>query len=87
MSCKICNDTGWTCEQHPEEPFNHKLEDGERCGGPGDPCICNTTNPPWHMRRELGALFNKTLNNATKARLTHDFIANFSLFPCANLEK
>lgn len=37
MSCAQCNDTGWTCEKHPDKPMGH---DG--CGHAGDPCpACN----------------------------------------------
>lgn len=33
---KLCDGTGWICEQHPWLPFGH-----DDCGGPGIPCSCN----------------------------------------------
>ena len=40
MPCKICDDAGWVCENHPDLPW-----DGPRacsCGGAGAPCpACN----------------------------------------------
>ena len=37
MNCARCQDTRWTCEEHPDKPMRH---DG--CNGAGDPCpLCN----------------------------------------------
>jgi hypothetical protein len=37
MTCARCQDTNWTCEEHPHKPMDH---DG--CKGAGDPCPdCN----------------------------------------------
>lgn len=51
MKCKICKDSGWVCEDHPEEEFEHIMRwIGFRistCKGSGMPCKCNTYNPPW----------------------------------------
>ncbi len=44
--CKICEDEGWVCENHPENSWaggNQKC-----CGGAGKPCECNTSTPPWY---------------------------------------
>lgn len=38
MTCEICNGTGWVCENHPFEEFDH---DNEGCDGAGKPCVCN----------------------------------------------
>lgn len=41
-ACPRCGGRQWTCEAHPDQPFEHKLENGEICPGPGDPCVeCN----------------------------------------------
>ncbi|OAF11763.1 hypothetical protein AYJ54_07845 [Bradyrhizobium centrolobii] len=40
MTCDLCDDCGWVCENHPDRPW-----DGPRactCGGAGAPCPhCN----------------------------------------------
>lgn len=36
--CPHCQGRTWVCEAHPEQPFEHTLEDGTACPGPGDPC-------------------------------------------------
>jgi hypothetical protein len=45
MKCKRCQDIGWVCEGHDDQPWEH---DG--CGGVGMPCpdcnVCNADNPP-----------------------------------------
>lgn len=33
---KLCDGTGWLCEQHPRLAFGH-----DDCAGPGIPCTCN----------------------------------------------
>ena len=43
MDCLLCEDTGWVCENHPDQPFAgpHAC----RCGGAGMPCPkCNPSN-------------------------------------------
>jgi hypothetical protein len=43
MTCILCEDTGWVCENHPDTPW-----DGEyacTCGGAGMPCPqCNPSD-------------------------------------------
>lgn len=54
--CPRCGDRQWTCEAHPDQPFEH-----DDCPGPGDPCpVCNpmsrdffTTPYPPEMQRRL----------------------------------
>jgi hypothetical protein len=41
--CLLCEDTGWVCENHPDQPWGgpHACS----CGGAGMPCLqCN--KPP-----------------------------------------
>ena len=43
MKCLVCKDTGWICENHPDQPFGgpHAC----RCGGAGMPCPkCNLSS-------------------------------------------
>ncbi|PAY05385.1 hypothetical protein CK489_28765 [Bradyrhizobium sp. UFLA03-84] len=43
-ACILCDDTGWVCENHPDQPWtgNHAC----RCGGAGAPCPkCNRPKP------------------------------------------
>ena len=51
MKCKIYQDVGWVCEEHPDQPSEHEiyifLFYKKRCGSAGMPCKCNTANPPW----------------------------------------
>jgi len=43
-TCPRCDDEGWICEVHPNQPVGHD----ENCGGPGVPCPeCNTTLPEY----------------------------------------
>ena len=44
--CNICKDEGWVCENHSEVAWNGGNQ--KCCGGAGAPCVCNTSNPPWH---------------------------------------
>jgi hypothetical protein len=48
MTCGLCEDTGWVCENHPEEPWDGDHACG--CGAAGMPCVrCNPSdldNPP-----------------------------------------
>ena len=40
MKCSLCEDTGWVCENHPDQPWEgpHACA----CGGAGAPCPrCN----------------------------------------------
>lgn len=45
--CTICEDTGWVCENHPKVAWAGITGKKECCGGAGEPCVCNTANPPW----------------------------------------
>lgn len=39
--CELCQDSGWVCEQHPEQPFEHGFAPGRPgtgCPGPGQRC-------------------------------------------------
>jgi hypothetical protein len=48
ITCQICKDEGWVCEDHQDKPWNgehHRI-----CLGAGMPCKCNTVNPPWHFK-------------------------------------
>jgi hypothetical protein len=41
MKCPLCEDSGWVCENHPQEPWEGKNACG--CGAAGAPCPnCNT---------------------------------------------
>jgi hypothetical protein len=40
MKCLLCEDSGWVCENHPDQPWEgpHACT----CGGAGSPCpACN----------------------------------------------
>lgn len=50
MTCEICDDEGWVCENHPLVAW--KGGDAECCGGAGAPCKCNTSEPPWFHGKE-----------------------------------
>jgi hypothetical protein len=57
MSCPVCDNTGWVCENHPDRPFKmfSKRFDACNCGA-GAPCdLCNPSDaddPPdmWTCR-------------------------------------
>lgn len=62
LECRICGGEGWVCEDHPGVAWNegaghgYKVQTmtGERvfkCSAAGKPCVCNTSNPPWHHGR------------------------------------
>jgi hypothetical protein len=48
MTCGLCEDTGWVCENHPGKPWDGDHACG--CGAAGMPCVhCNPSdldNPP-----------------------------------------
>jgi hypothetical protein len=48
MTCRLCKDTGWVCERHPERPWDGDQACG--CSAAGMPCVrCNPSdldNPP-----------------------------------------
>lgn len=54
MQCKICKDVGWVCEEHQNNPMEHRLlyvkgkGFNKECSGAGMPCKCNKENPPWN---------------------------------------
>jgi hypothetical protein len=50
MGCKICNSTGWVCENHRNIPWGE--EEGECECGAGKNCICN---PDGHI--EMTAVY------------------------------
>jgi hypothetical protein len=40
MKCLLCEDTGWVCENHPDQPWQGRQACD--CGGAGAPCPrCN----------------------------------------------
>jgi len=40
MKCMVCEDVGWVCENHPDQPWDGP--DACTCGGAGAPChACN----------------------------------------------
>jgi hypothetical protein len=42
MACKICNDTGWVCDRHPDRPYAIFSERWDACDcAPGRACVCN----------------------------------------------
>jgi hypothetical protein len=36
--CRLCKNTGWLCEEHPTQPWDHDPD----CDGVGVACTCNT---------------------------------------------
>jgi hypothetical protein len=53
MKCLCCEDTGWVCEDHPDQPW----QDAHACtcGGAGAPCPrCNFATPGLLPRLPLG---------------------------------
>ena len=58
MTCGLCEDTGWVCENHPGKPWDGDHACG--CGAAGMPCMrCNPSDlddpprPPAGMHIEL----------------------------------
>lgn len=43
MTCLICNDEGWVCENHPDKSWG---EGHDCCEGAGMPCACNKSDTP-----------------------------------------
>ncbi len=43
-NCKVCNGSGWVCEDHKDTEWDDAHQD--QCGA-GQPCKCNVSNPPW----------------------------------------
>jgi len=43
MACRICDDGGWVCENHPDRPWRGTSQRADACEcGPGMPCeVCN----------------------------------------------
>jgi len=44
VTCAVCKGEGWVCEDHPDAPWDDYHQDN--CG-PGMPCECNKSDPPW----------------------------------------
>jgi hypothetical protein len=43
MTCGLCGDTGWVCENHPGKPWDGDQACG--CGAAGMPCVrCNPSD-------------------------------------------
>lgn len=43
-NCRVCDGTGWVCENHADRPWDGLSASDEscRCGGAGAPCrVCN----------------------------------------------
>lgn len=63
MSCQVCEDCGWVCENHPDKSWAGEIGDTPNsCGcGPGMPCeSCDTiaerirtTGVPWVTGTEV----------------------------------
>ncbi len=48
MTCTVCDDTGWVCENHPDRPSDccGNSKRACTCGGAGKPCpMCNQPAP------------------------------------------
>ena len=48
MTCKLCDDTGWVCEDHGDRPVKADSERSDACDCPAAmPCpACNADDPP-----------------------------------------
>jgi hypothetical protein len=48
MACKLCDDTGWVCEDHGDRPLKGDSARSDACDcGVGMPCPrCNAGEPP-----------------------------------------
>jgi hypothetical protein len=57
MTCQLCDDTGWVCEVHPDQPWEGPH--AYTCGGAGAPCpSCNATSPEEPPRPPKGFVAN-----------------------------
>lgn len=60
LKCPLCEDSGWVCEEHPQEPWDGDHACG--CGAPGMPCPeCNAENGGNEPRFPSG--FTKRFDN------------------------
>jgi hypothetical protein len=65
MTCKLCDDTGWVCEEHPGRPLASasKRADACDCCGIGRPCArCNPSGEiqgPHNVSAQLMVVANK----------------------------
>jgi len=47
-NCKLCDGSGWVCEDHEDMAW----KDGDGCcGGAGEPCICHPLHPMFKAPR------------------------------------
>lgn len=64
--CEICHGTGWVCEDHPSEPWEHA-----DCGGAGARCHCNP-----HGLVEWREVFAETVGNDMTLEEARRIVAN-----------
>jgi hypothetical protein len=58
MPCKVCDNTGWVCEEHPGRPSDcGGSKRGCTCGAAGIPCPnCNEPAPGERPRMPAGLM-------------------------------
>lgn len=87
------NEWGMTCEEHYGEPFEHKLEDGTECAGPGMAPLKGKdawwrrylSDPEFRVEQEAQAygmqyafICSKQTNRDMRARALHTLAGSFS---------
>lgn len=62
--CKICQDTGWVCEAHPEKPWTGTRSCG--CGAPGMPCPRCSPEVAWDKPPDYSRIFRSVTHVSGK---------------------
>ena len=69
MTCPICHDEQWVCEDHPDKPWL-----GGCCGGAGMPCTCSPMHHNYLTKQAADAAMkriSKTINRSAAQHLHH----------------
>lgn len=52
-NCKVCDGTGWVCENHPDKPWAEFSNRDDACNdGPGELCQEDWADPPARGAKE-----------------------------------
>jgi hypothetical protein len=71
MKCLLCEDTGWVCEAHPDQPWEgpHACT----CGGAGMPCP-HAIGPPMASHRDSQQALNLMANKGWSKRFHESIV-------------
>ncbi len=84
MTCPICRDEEWVCEDHPDKPWL-----GGCCGGAGMPCTCSPMHHNYLSKLAAEAAMKRLREsiNRSAAQHLHHIRKAFSVLAAANANR